>query len=65
MEIQCRCGARLAVTQPGALCAVAEQKLALEPRPIQLHQLAAIQGQIRGGHEGMRMNRSLLRCERD
>src|SRR5439155_2426790 len=22
-------------------------------------------GQIRGGHEGMRMNRSLLRCERD
>lgn len=49
MEIQRRFGARLAVTQPGELFAVAEQKLDLEPRPIQFHQLAAVQGQSRGG----------------
>jgi hypothetical protein len=56
MEIQCRVGARLAVTQPGARFAVAEQKLDPEPRPLQLRQLAAIQGQISGGqHEVARL----------
>jgi len=49
MESQRRVGARLAVTQPGALFALAEQKLDLEPRPLQCHQLAAVQGQSRGG----------------
>jgi hypothetical protein len=56
MEIQCRFGARLAVTQAGELFAVAEQKLDLETRPIQLHQLTAVQGQLCGGQpDGARL----------
>jgi hypothetical protein len=60
MDIQGRFGARLAVTQPGELYAVAAQTFALDTRPPQLHPLAAIQGQIRGGqHEVARLGGGL------
>jgi hypothetical protein len=49
MAIQCGFGTPLAGTQASELFAVTEQKLALETRPLQLHQLAAVQGQSRGG----------------
>lgn len=46
MEIERGLGSCLAVPQPRALFAVAEQQLALAPRPIQRAQLVSLQGEI-------------------
>ena len=51
MKIQHGFGAGLTVTEPGELFAVAEEKLDLEPRPVELHQLATVQVQIGRGQD--------------
>src|SRR4051794_38159910 len=44
-------GSYLTVTQPSELSAVAEEKLNLEPRPVELHQLATVQVQSGRGQD--------------
>src|SRR5262249_16762800 len=51
MNIESRLGSCLTVTQAGELFAIAEEKLKLESRGIELDQLAAVQFQISRGQD--------------
>src|SRR5262245_3893480 len=53
MEIECRLGSCLTIREAGELFAVPKEKLNLEPRHVELHQLVAVQLQIGRGQDNI------------